>query len=507
MTDGYSIEFVDPDSSEGPTPSRLSPEIGPSQEAHQRTQHEESGDAPPIVPGDSDSVERRIGRTADGDDYCIDHGSVSGGRFDRTCSACQYAEIAAREKARKPKSRKIVYRRASEIVPKRARFLWADRIPLGMLTILAGQGGIGKSTTADHLAAQVSRGTLPGEYEGQPRNVIVCAVEDSWAELIVPRLMAAGADQERIYEAGLEDVSGKPAGTLSLPDDVDALEQMIVELDAALVVLSPLVSQLGKHHDAHVAKDVRDALEPLTRLAERTGVAIVGIIHPNKSGSTDPHSLISMSGAFQEVARCVLLAMRDPDDPEGAVLGVSKSNVGKRGNLLGYRLEAVQVDVSDGTTTVPRVLWGDPRPGQCEDVLRALKRGNDDRTTRTREAAEWLWGYLAMRGGIAPSEQIKEDGERAPLEFTAQTLNAARKMKGIESHRESAPKSRTFWLLPDRRAKRDDGEPAPVTITPVDPESARAYDGPGRAIGPDVHGRWIVVGGLLDDEEEQRTER
>ena len=59
MSDGYSIEFVDRDSSEGPTPSRLSPETDPSQEAHQRTQHEESGDAPPILHGAADTVEQQ----------------------------------------------------------------------------------------------------------------------------------------------------------------------------------------------------------------------------------------------------------------------------------------------------------------------------------------------------------------------------------------------------------------------------------------------------------------
>jgi hypothetical protein len=51
---------------------------------------------------------------------------------------------------------------------------------------------------------------------------------------------------------------------------------------------------------------------------------VLGIIHPNKSGSTDPYSLIGLSGAFQDAERVVLLAVEDPDNPDGALLGVSK---------------------------------------------------------------------------------------------------------------------------------------------------------------------------------------
>ena len=36
---------------------------------------------------------------------------------------------------------------------------------------------------------------------------------------------------------------------------------------------------------------------------------------------------------------------------------------------------------------MPRVLWGDERAGSVEDVLRALKRRGDGRSTKTDDAA------------------------------------------------------------------------------------------------------------------------
>lgn len=57
---------------------------------------------------------------------------------------------------------------------------------------MAGRAGIGKSLIAYGLAAQLTRGTLLGCFEGQPRTVIVCATEDSAKHVITPRLKAAG---------------------------------------------------------------------------------------------------------------------------------------------------------------------------------------------------------------------------------------------------------------------------------------------------------------------------
>ena len=50
----------------------------------------------------------------------------------------------------------------------------------------------------------ITRGTLDGEFHGTPRSVIV-ATEDPWSETIVPRLIAAGADLNRVYRCDVRD--------------------------------------------------------------------------------------------------------------------------------------------------------------------------------------------------------------------------------------------------------------------------------------------------------------
>src|SRR5476651_1994147 len=94
--------------------------------------------------------------------------------------------------------RHIILTKASQIKPRPVFWLWKNRLALGTLGLLAGRQGVGKSTLAYWVAARLTRGELYGTYFGTPKAVLICAAEDSWEHTIVPRLIAAGADRDRI---------------------------------------------------------------------------------------------------------------------------------------------------------------------------------------------------------------------------------------------------------------------------------------------------------------------
>lgn len=86
----------------------------------------------------------------------------------------------------------------------------ARRIPLGKLTLLAGDPGIGKSLVSIDIAARVSRG---GSWPDstlilQPLGtVIMFNSEDDLEDTIAPRLDAANADTTQIRS--VEGVEGQ----------------------------------------------------------------------------------------------------------------------------------------------------------------------------------------------------------------------------------------------------------------------------------------------------------
>src|SRR5262245_8153247 len=62
----------------------------------------------------------------------------------------------------------VTLTRADLIHPEPVEWAWDGRIPLGMLTVVAGDPGLGKSTIALNLVAGWTRGVVPGALWQQP---------------------------------------------------------------------------------------------------------------------------------------------------------------------------------------------------------------------------------------------------------------------------------------------------------------------------------------------------
>ena len=334
---------------------------------------------------------------------------------------------------------------ASEIAPRPVRWLWDSRVALGSLCLLAGREGVGKSSIGYTLAAQITKGTLPGIYLGAPKAVIFAATEDSWAYTIVPRLMAAGADLDKVFKADVMAFDGFDED-LVLPADLHELEAAATEVDAALVLLDPLISRLAARLDSHKDAEVRRALEPLTSLADRTGITVLGIIHVNKSSSGDALNMVMGSRAFSAVARSVLFAMEGPDDVSVKLLGQPKNNLGPGGlPTLTYRIVGERVaDTGEGEVWTGKVEWIGESDLSIADALIA-SRDQSGASSALREASDWLDDYLTGVGGAAPSLEIKKAGRAVGHSY--RTLDRARNHLGVTSESQEFPRV-TRWVMP-----------------------------------------------------------
>jgi AAA domain-containing protein len=335
---------------------------------------------------------------------------------------------------------------ASDIAPRPTHWLWDGYVPIGALTLLAGREGLGKTTVAYERAAKVTRGKLDGVYKGTPKSVIIAATEDSWDRTIVPRLMAAKADLTRVFQVKVAD---DEYAALSLPDNVEDLEEKVGEVDAALVLLDPLMSRLGASLDSHKDGEVRQALEPVVRVADRTGAAVLGIIHVNKSESGDALNRIMGSRAFGAVARSVLYAMKMPEDPSVRVLGLSKSNLGQEdADTLTFRIEGVKVaDTDEGEVTAGRLKWLGPTERGIDELLDDAD-GGAKRVTTVGKAVEWLASYLMGCGGSCDVPEILKAAENLGGYNKRTVQRAAEKLKVTSETTNTFP-SLTVWTLPE----------------------------------------------------------
>jgi hypothetical protein len=302
---------------------------------------------------------------------------------------------------------------ASRIFIRPVRWLWHERLALGSLALLGGREGIGKSMCLYTLGADITRGTLPGVYAGTPRAIVVAATEDSWEFTIVPRLMAAGADLGRVFRVDVTTATGSETG-LSLPRDLAGLETVVRDVQAALIILDPLLSRLDTQLDTHKDSEVRLALEPLVALADKAGVSVCGIVHVNKSASNDALTTLMGSRAFTAVARSVLFVMTDPDDESVRLFGQAKNNLGRLDlPTLKFTITGTKVaETLEGPVWTGKLVWtGETERSIREALESAADAGNDK--SATNEAQGWLEDYLNSQGGSAESAVVKREGAKA----------------------------------------------------------------------------------------------
>jgi hypothetical protein len=324
----------------------------------------------------------------------------------------------------------------SQIRRERTEWLVPMRIPIGGVTILAGDMGLGKSQWTCLLAAELSRGEL-----GEPSATLMLTAEDDAARTIKPRLEAAEANVELVHV-----VRGTSNEGFALPDDVVELDRLIAETTARLVVIDPISAHLSEQVNSWRDTDVRSALRPLADLAERHGCAIVPIMHLNKASGMPAIYRLSGSVAFSAAPRSVLFFARDPDDPDGATgrrraLSHEKCNLGPEAPTLLYEIESVLVAARGEEPAVD--------VSRLKLIGESTRRGNDLLDLGdTAERSELDDAQDFLRAELANGPRERSDLYKAARAegISDKRLRKARERLGVDVSRSGFP-SRSFWSL------------------------------------------------------------
>jgi len=330
----------------------------------------------------------------------------------------------------------------SEIRAEKVEWLWKGRIPLGKLTILDGDPGLGKSVITMDLAARVTKGwRFPdGEVDHVGKldhlghvdhlgGVVILSAEDGLADTIRPRLDAAGADTRKIVAIStVPDREGNER-TIAIPEDITTIEKAIQRVDAKLIVVDPLMAFLsGK---ANYDQDVRKALTPLARMAERTGVAVLVVRHLNKQQGGKALYRGGSSIGIIGAARSGLVVEQHPDDEDLRVLAVNKSNLAEKSESLTYSIATAENDAA-------KVQWGKTTNLNADDIL------NPD-TSEVGKAKEWL--DTKLRDMPLPATTVFNDAEEAGI--AKKTLYRAKDALGVESKKDGLGNTWRWHLVED----------------------------------------------------------
>lgn len=336
---------------------------------------------------------------------------------------------------------------ASEIKPKRIHWLWDGKIPLGKITVFAGNPDNGKSLAGTSIASFVSRGEkLPGSEFARPAaDVIMLIGEDDIDDTVIPRLIAAKADRKHIKILdGVRPVQ-EPNREVRLDRDIPALEHALKILpNVKLIVIDPISNYLGEVSMV-AEQEVRSVLIPLKRLAEKHNLAVVIIMHLNKKNDLEAINRIGGAMAFTGVARASWLFSRNPRDPEQSEEEAKKpdsfsmlkikNNIAKADRSgMGYFIDAREIPIEGETPTfAPFIEWTDPISGTADEVLNKFNpraeaephdgpgRPNDE----VQEAMAWL--ERALQDGEPHATKALMEDAQGDAQITHRTLERAKK--------------------------------------------------------------------------------
>jgi hypothetical protein len=311
-----------------------------------------------------------------------------------------------KKKAHSRRAGHLVVTPASHIPPKKAKSAWGRYLPLGALTIFAGYQGLGKSTALCKAAADVSRGELDGDLKGEPSPVVIASTEDSAATTLVPRLMAAGADLDKVH---IVSIGGETGEMLTIPGDVALLEEIVGMLGARVLMLDPLLSFVDL--DSHNEQKVRRALAPMARLADEADLAVLGLMHLNKNQGAGALSRIMGSTAFTALPRSVLLLGAEGDDESRLHLVHIKANLTAKGPSLACHVEGAVVDHGGETFDTSKFVIDRISDATADDVL-GDPESTIDRTAKD-DAGDWLLDYL--RNGRVAAQTAIDDAKKVGI--------------------------------------------------------------------------------------------
>ena len=202
----------------------------------------------------------------------------------------------------------------SDIEAKKIEWLWFKRFPRGMLSLIVGDPGIGKSCLAMYIASRISRGDYWPDTKEQPEkgSVHYLTTEDSPECVLKKRILVNEGNPEKICHCpGIRKEEG--FFVFDITKHLPNLEKGIKSTpDLKAIIIDPIAGHLGGKINSNDATQVRNAMGPLAQLAEKYNLAIIGITHLSKT-NLPVSAIYRILGSLQftALARVIWLVTKD----------------------------------------------------------------------------------------------------------------------------------------------------------------------------------------------------
>jgi len=282
--------------------------------------------------------------------------------------------------ASRPKLRMLDVERMVTTEPEPVPWLAEPVLVRGMVTMLAGREGQGKSMLALALGAAIGHGATVAGIECEPGRVLVVDAENGEREA-----------HRRVRGLGVKSgaLAYIEAEGFNLGADRAELEPILVEQAPDLLVLDSFRS-LAPGMDENDSGAVEAVLGPLRSLARRHGCAVLLLAHAGKAGYEYRGS--TAIGAAVELG---FTMSREPADPEGRSrrkVSCWKCRVAPEPDTRWIALEARE----------GRVFVGEADPFAGSEHAPSQEEAIAQRFAQLAPGGTMRWGELCAAAGVPP---------------------------------------------------------------------------------------------------------
>jgi hypothetical protein len=314
-------------------------------------------------------------------------------------------------------------------------WLWPFWIPRGMLTLLGGAPGVGKSLVALDLARRIIQNdTFPdgGPVPRPGRNILIVDSEDAPA-LLNQRAQAWDIDRRRLFLM----LAPRPSRSIDLADPVQQLHlvKMVQKIRPALVVIDSLAGATATGETS--LHGARALLSFLSSIARQANLAVLVIHHLRKRArSGRPSNLHQVvaddlrgSSHISAAARSVLALSpvgRPPTFPIPPPAAAASAHSPSPPPAERRRLEVVKTNLCRRPPPLGLLFQGEnvPVPALCYSPFDETWLEHPSQPTQVSLCARWLLGFLAQAGApVKPSDLVRAAAEQ---NFSRNTLYRAR---------------------------------------------------------------------------------
>lgn len=339
-----------------------------------------------------------------------------------------------------------------------ASWLVPGWIPEGQITLMAADGGVGKTTIWCNVIAALSNGTNclldPPGYTRSPAKVVFLTTEDSVRKKLRKKLRLMGANMQNIITP---DFVGDTSGLLHrLKFGSPELEEALRYFKPVFCTFDPVQGFIPTRVNMGSRNEMRDCMAPLISLGEEIGTTSLVICHTNKRKGAFGRDRIADSADLWDIARSVLMA-GFTEEQGVRYLSNEKNNYAELQETILFSIDQEGQPHKEGTS------WKrDKEYIQEADAAKSAPRREDTKA--------FIMKTLSDAGGTMAANELDAKAKQAGYSFTAIRLakQDLKKEGAIRNYSVGGNKNKVWYiqLLPSAPVETEFVELPPDMSTP-----------------------------------------